>query len=128
MCGHSRHTSSSQERRVRMSISRKTVSSPHLTSRPARGHLLIGQSGGATAVINASLAGAALAAMEAEAVDGVYGARYGIRGVLDDDLIDLRRLPMDTWDILRGTPSAALGSCRYKLRDDDAERAVAMLR
>ncbi|HLJ81259.1 MAG TPA: diphosphate--fructose-6-phosphate 1-phosphotransferase, partial [Ktedonobacterales bacterium] len=111
-----------------MSISRKTVSSPHLTSRPARGHLLIGQSGGATAVINASLAGAALAAMEAEAVDGVYGARYGIRGVLDDDLIDLRRLPMDTWDILRGTPSAALGSCRYKLRDDDAERAVAMLR
>jgi ATP-dependent phosphofructokinase / diphosphate-dependent phosphofructokinase len=89
---------------------------------------LIGQSGGPTAVINASLVGAALAAMEADAVDGVYGARFGIQGVLNDDLIDLRLLPGDVWDALRGTPSAALGSCRYKLREDDATRAVHMLR
>src|SRR5690348_9598491 len=109
MCDHSRHTSSCQERRVRMSISRKMVSSPQPASRTARGHLLIGQSGGATAVINASLVGAALAAMDAKAVDGVYGAHYGIRGALDDDLLDLRRLPVETWDMLRGTPSAALG-------------------
>ncbi|HLZ21388.1 MAG TPA: 6-phosphofructokinase [Ktedonobacterales bacterium] len=111
-----------------MSTSRKTVSFPSPAARPARGHLLIGQSGGATAVINASLVGAALAAMEAETIDGIYGARYGIRGVLDGDLLDLRRLPAEMWDILRGTPSAALGSCRYKLREDDPARAVAALR
>ncbi|MGH2516598.1 MAG: diphosphate--fructose-6-phosphate 1-phosphotransferase, partial [Ktedonobacterales bacterium] len=105
----------------------RTSRSPRAPRAP-RGHLLIGQSGGATAVINASLVGAALAAMNVDAVDGVYGAHYGIRGVLDDDLLDLRRLPLATWDALRDTPSAALGSCRYKLREDDATRAVERLR
>jgi 6-phosphofructokinase len=96
--------------------------------RPVRGHLLIGQSGGATAVINASLAGAVRAALSTDAIDGIYGARYGIRGVLDGDLLDLRRQPVATWERLARTPSAALGSCRYRLRDGDAERAVERLR
>ena len=113
-----------------MTTSHKAVSSFQSTSpsQAPRGHLLVGQSGGATAVINASLVGAALAAMDADAIDGVYGARYGIRGVLADDLVDLRLLPAETWDTLRATPSAALGSCRYKLRDGDVARAVEMLR
>lgn len=94
-----------------------------------RGHLVIGQSGGATAVINASLVGAVRAALEEEdAIDGIYGALHGIEGVLGRDLIDLRQEPAGTWDALLRTPSAALGSCRYRLREEDPERAVAVLR
>jgi 6-phosphofructokinase 1 len=92
------------------------------------GHLLIGQSGGATAVINASLVGAVRAALASDAVDGIYGARHGIEGVLHRDLIDLRAESPATWDTLLTTPSAALGSCRYKLSPDDPERALAVLR
>lgn len=99
---------------------------------PARsqrgGHLLIGQSGGATAVINASLVGAIRAALVSECIDGIYGMRYGIRGALIQDLIDLRALPMDGLDSLRDTPSAALGSCRYRLTDEEASRVVGNLR
>ncbi len=94
-----------------------------------RGHLVVGQSGGATAVINASLAGVVRAALGEEAViDGIYGARHGIEGVLRSDLLDLRRQPSGVWDRIAVTPSAALGSCRYKLQPGDAERAVAILR
>ncbi|MGZ3675955.1 MAG: 6-phosphofructokinase [Ktedonobacterales bacterium] len=82
-----------------------------------RGHLVIGQSGGATAVINASLVGAVRAALaEEDAIDGIYGALQGIEGVLGRDLIDLRQEPAGTWDALLHTPSAALGSCRYRLK------------
>jgi 6-phosphofructokinase 1 len=89
-----------------------------------QGNLVVGQSGGATAVINASLAGAVREALAADAFDGVYGARYGIRGVLENDLLDLRHEPPSVWDELARTPSAALGSCRYRLREDDSERAL----
>ena len=93
-----------------------------------RGHLLIGQSGGATAVINASLVGAVREALASDAVDGIYGARHGIEGVLKQDLLDLRAEPETTWRGLLTTPSAALGSCRYKLQAEDPERALAILR
>ena len=95
-----------------------------------RGHLVVAQSGGATAVINASLAGVVRAALgdDAAAIDGIYGARHGIEGVLRSDLLDLRRQPAGVWDRMAATPSAALGSCRYKLHPGDAERAVAILR
>jgi 6-phosphofructokinase 1 len=94
----------------------------------SRGNLLIGQAGGATAVINASLVGAARAAFASDVVDGVYGALYGIEGVLTPNLIDLRAEPADTWEDLSRTPSAALGSCRYRLRAGDATRALDTLR
>jgi 6-phosphofructokinase len=77
-----------------------------------RGHLLVGQSGGATAVINASLVGAVHQALASDTVDGIYGARHGIEGVLQQDMLDLRREPNTTWQGLLTTPSAALGSCR----------------
>lgn len=79
-------------------------------------------------MINASLVGAVRAALAEDAIDGIYGALHGIEGVLGRDLIDLRQEPADTWDALLQTPSAALGSCRYRLREGDAERAVAILR
>src|SRR5947209_5992057 len=94
----------------------------------ARGNLVIGQSGGPTAVINASLVGAVQAALGAQAIGGVFGARFGVEGILKSDLIDLRAQPESLWDALRETPSAALGSCRYRLREGDAERALEALR
>jgi ATP-dependent phosphofructokinase / diphosphate-dependent phosphofructokinase len=92
------------------------------------GNLLIGQSGGATAVINASLIGAVETALQDQHIGGIYGMRYGIEGLLKEDLIDLRRQPSSIWTQLLYTPSAALGSCRYKLQEHDPEQAVKILR
>ena len=91
-------------------------------------NLIIGQSGGATAVINASLVGAVEAALADARIDGIYGMLHGIEGLLKDELIDLRRQPGDVWSRLLHTPSAALGSCRYKLQEGDAEQAIELLR
>ena len=77
----------------------------------SRGNLLVGQSGGATAVINASLVGVVRAALAEDTVGGIYGARHGIEGLLARDVVDLRAQPATLWDALMRTPSAALGSC-----------------
>ncbi|HTK07579.1 MAG TPA: 6-phosphofructokinase [Ktedonobacteraceae bacterium] len=91
------------------------------------GNLIIGQSGGATAVINASLVGAVEAALADERIDGIYGMRHGIEGLLKEDILDLRQQPAHIWSQLRYTPSAALGSCRYKLQEHDLERSIEIL-
>ena len=93
-----------------------------------RGNLIIGQSGGATAVINASLVGAVAAALADTRIDGIYGMVYGVEGLLQEALIDLRRQPADVWTRLLNTPSAALGTCRYKLDEQDPERVIEILR
>jgi ATP-dependent phosphofructokinase / diphosphate-dependent phosphofructokinase len=92
-----------------------------------RGNLLIGQSGGATAVINASLVGAVEAALAERHIDGIYGMLNGIEGLLKKDVIDLRQQPTALWSQLLNTPSAALGSCRYKLKAGDDERILEIL-
>jgi 6-phosphofructokinase len=94
----------------------------------AAGNLLVGQSGGATAVINASLVGVIAAGLEASEVGAIVGMRRGIEGLLREDLIDLRRQPAGTLERLRRTPSAALGTCRHKLTAADLDRALALLR
>ena len=82
------------------------------------------QSGGPTAVINASAAGVIQTALAREEVfTGVYGALNGILGVLNEDLFDLRREEPAEIDRLRRSPSSALGSCRHKLKDLQADRA-----
>jgi 6-phosphofructokinase 1 len=91
-------------------------------------NLIIGQSGGATAVINASLVGAVEAALADERIDGIYGMQNGVEGLLKEDFIDLRRQASTVWTQLLYTPSAALGTCRYKLTDEDPERVIAILR
>jgi len=91
-------------------------------------NLIIGQSGGATAVINASLAGAVEAALASERIGGVYGMLHGVEGLLKEDLVDLRQQPVDLWSRLLHTPSAALGTCRYKLTDEDPARVIDILR
>ena len=93
-----------------------------------KNNLIIGQSGGATAVINASLVGAVETALAEERIDGIYGMLHGIEGFLKEDLIDLRRQPSSVWSRLLYTPSAALGTCRYKLKEEDPERVIALLR
>lgn len=98
------------------------------TSSRGPGHVAIGQSGGPTAVINASLVGAVHEAQRHDAVDGIYGALNGIEGLLHRRLIDLRRESDATLAQLMATPSAALGSCRYRLQPEDPERAVHLLR
>jgi 6-phosphofructokinase len=60
--------------------------------------------------------------------DGIFGMRYGIEGFLKEDLIDLRHQPSPLWSHLLHTPSAALGTCRYKLKDEDPERIMSILR
>ncbi|MBV9257254.1 MAG: 6-phosphofructokinase, partial [Ktedonobacteraceae bacterium] len=92
------------------------------------GNLIIGQSGGATAVINGSLVGAIEAAQADRRIDGIYGMHYGIQGLLAEDIVDLRREPAYLWSKIAQTPSAVLGTCRYKLEQHDPERAIEILR
>ncbi len=86
--------------------------------------LLVAQSGGCTAVINSSLVGVVDEALEQGTITAVYGARFGIRGLLDASFVDLGRQDRATLDRVRRTPSAALGSARYKLSDDECARAL----
>lgn len=93
-----------------------------------RGNLVVGQSGGPTAVINESLAGVVEEALRHDAVEGIYGMRHGVAGLLREDFIDLRGVPAGVLERLRGTPSAALGSCRTRLAPEDDERLLGVLR
>ncbi|MCY2931325.1 MAG: 6-phosphofructokinase [Planctomycetota bacterium] len=88
-----------------------------------KGKALVAQSGGPTAVINASACGVIQAALaHGDAFTGVYGALNGILGVLQEQLMDLEREDPAQIDRLKRTPSAALGSCRHKLRSLDKDR------
>lgn len=81
-----------------------------------KGNVIVGQSGGPTAVINSSLAGVFKAAKKMGA-EKVYGMHHGIEGFLKEDIIDMEDYIKDASDLslLKRTPSAFLGSCRYKL-------------
>ena len=81
-----------------------------------KGNLIVGQSGGPTAVINSSLAGVIKAARKA-GIKRVYGMHYGIEGFLQEDIIDLDDYFTTSHDLsmLKRTPSSFLGTCRYKL-------------
>ncbi len=88
-------------------------------------NVIVGQSGGPTSVINASLAGVFTTAKELGAPH-VYGMRNGIEGFLQEryvDISDYIRNDVDV-ELLKRTPSAFLGSCRYKLPKVDKDEAV----
>ena len=90
-----------------------------------KGNVIVGQSGGPTAVINSSLAGVYKTAME-RGFNRVYGMRYGIQGFLDEQYIDLSdhiRNELDL-ELLKRTPSAFLGTCRYKLPEIHEDKSV----
>lgn len=88
-------------------------------------NIIIGQSGGPTAAINATLAGAYAEAV-AQGADRVYGMIGGIQGLLNEKYADLSQYIINDreLDILKQTPAAALGSCRYKLPDSKKEPQI----
>jgi len=78
------------------------------------GKLVIAQGGGPTAVINQSLVGAVLEARLFPQIEQVYGARFGVRGIVDEDFVDLSAESRANLEAVAATPSAALGSTRDK--------------
>ncbi|MDP6252915.1 MAG: 6-phosphofructokinase [Verrucomicrobiota bacterium] len=90
------------------------------------GNLLVGQSGGPTAVINASVAGVIQeAGRHPDHIEEIYGGLNGIFGILQENLIDLNDEKARTIEELKHTPAAALGTCRYKIRfKKDPEQAA----
>jgi len=87
-----------------------------------KGNCIMAQSGGPTAVINSSICGVIQEAFQQDQIEGIYGAMNGILGVLNEKIIDLRQESKETIERLRHTPSSALGSCRYKLKEEDYDR------
>ena len=85
------------------------------------GSAIFGQSGGPTAVINASAYGVIRAALDAEEITKVYGAAHGIKGVLDDKLYVMDEEDPEELRLLLHTPSSELGSCRYKIADPEKD-------
>lgn len=87
-----------------------------------KGNCVVAQSGGPTAVINASLCGVVQEASKHSEIEKVYGAHNGILGVLQEEFYDLTSVPPGEIEALRRTPSAAIGSCRYKLKEIEKSR------
>jgi len=86
-----------------------------------KGACIIGQSGGPTSVINASAYGVIRTALDDPNITAVYGAEHGIVGVLNDRLFDMSKEDPKELELLKYTPSSALGSCRYKMKDPDVD-------
>ncbi len=81
------------------------------------GACMFAQSGGPTSVINASAAGVFLEALDQANITAVYGAANGIKGVLNEQFYDIGKEDRKELELLKYTPSSALGSVRYKLKD-----------
>jgi len=92
-----------------------------------KGKVLIGQSGGPTGVINQSLAGIVFEALKHEEITGIYGAAYGIKGVLSEDFEDFFDLGQEdkaTLEKVAATPCAALGSVRKKPDEEECYKVL----
>jgi 6-phosphofructokinase 1 len=83
-----------------------------MTNAPTK--ILVAQGGGPTAVINQSLVGAVLEARRIRDVSLVYGARHGVRGIVNEDFVDLTQETSHNLELVAATPSSALGSTRDK--------------
>ena len=84
------------------------------------------QSGGPTAVVNASVAGIIAEALNHDCVEEIYGSLNGVVGLLQEDLVDLAAESQQQIRALKHSPGAALGSCRYKLKKTaDLDRVLA---
>lgn len=96
-------------------------------------NLIVAQSGGPTAAINATLTGVIREWCKENKGAKVYGSRFGVEGILKENIIDLTKLSEDDLDKLMRTPASALGSCRYRLSDPkedetDFKRVVEVFR
>ncbi len=86
-----------------------------------KGAAVIGQSGGPSSVINASAYGAIRTALDSDVITNVYAMQNGIVGLLNDNLFDLSKEDPAELELMKYTPSSALGSCRYKLKDSEED-------
>jgi 6-phosphofructokinase 1 len=93
-----------------------------------KGGVVVAQSGGCTAVINQSLAGVVKAARASSQITGVLGSRNGTEGILKDSFVNLKQKPAASLKKIANSPSAALGSSRYKLKPGDDEKIIRNLR
>ena len=89
-------------------------------------NIAVGQSGGPTAAINASLLGVYRHAAKYDGIEHIYGSVNGIEGLINDYLVDLREIIAEDEDVelIRQTPSTVLGSCRYKLPEFENDEAI----
>lgn len=85
------------------------------------GACIFGQSGGPTSVINSSAAGVFTEALKQGNITAVYGAEHGILGILNEKFFDMSKEDPKELELLKYTPSSALGSARYKLKDADVD-------
>ena len=93
-----------------------------------RGNALIGQSGGPTSVINSSLCGVIQRAAQSQNIEKIYGMQFAIEGFLNNEIIDLSAIAPKVIEGLRHTPGSALGSCRYKLQEEDLPKILELFR
>ena len=93
-----------------------------------KGNAIIGQSGGPTSVINSSLAGVVEASMKTKNIEAVYGMHWGIEGFMQEKIFNLTKQPEAVIKGLRKTPSSALGSSRHKLKDNELETVLKVLK
>ncbi len=94
----------------------------------AKGNMLIGQSGGPTVVINQSLVGAILQAKKMKEIGCIYGALHGMKGILKEDFIDLRKESLKTLEQVANTPASALGSARKKPTAEECAQVFSILK
>ncbi len=86
-------------------------------------NIAVAQSGGPTCAINASLVGVFKEALKTPDIDAIFGSVNGIEGIIKDELVNLKSkiTTNEDMELLRQTPSTVLGSCRYKLDENDDE-------
>lgn len=82
-----------------------------------KGACIFGQSGGPTSVINSSAAGVFIEALKQKNITNVYGAAHGIRGILEEKFYLINEEDITELELMKYTPSSALGSVRYKLKN-----------
>ncbi len=92
-----------------------------------KGNVLIGQSGGPTSVINSSLSGIIQETLKGGPFGTVYGMRFGIDGFMNEELVEFNGIDDSVIEGLRHTPGSALGSSRYRLKDEDLPRVRNLL-
>jgi 6-phosphofructokinase len=94
---------------------------------PTAGNMVIAQSGGPSMVINQSLVGAVLEAKKHACIKGIYGSLHGIKGILGERFINLRKESASTLEAVARTPSSGLGSVRKKPTPEDCKAIFAVL-
>src|ERR1051326_8416588 len=105
-----------------------TVSSVSKGSSPMSSNLLVIQGGGPPPVLNTTLYGILDEAAAAPAIGQVFGARRGITGIINNDLLNLSTLSAAQRESLKTSPGASLGSTRHRPTETDLEKIITNLR